>query len=718
MPTTIRRQPTAPAIPPAERAASILTPLLVAALTVAAFLPAVRNEYINWDDIQNFADNPRYRSFSDADLHWMFTTFHLGPYQPLSWLSLALDCRLIGPTAAAHHTFNLVYQTLAAITLYFVAVRLLALATRRPRSDARLKLAAAFGALVFAVHPLRVESVAWASERRDVLSGFLIALTVLLYLRAMDRPPGRRAWRLALCVIAYALALLAKAAGMSLPVVLLLLDAWPLRRFEKSPQAEPPQSQPPRRVLLEKIPFVILAIAAAVVAFFGQREQSAFQSLADLSILDRVRVASFGVWFYLFKSIWPAGLRPIYSMPPAAAAAVAAPRFWFAVAGVLIASGLALTQWQKRPWLAVAWFSILALLAPVSGLAQAGPQLAADRYAYLPGMVIGMLAAGALLAITTRAASPSLSFAATAAAAVVVLLLAATTTRQTRFWHNSIALWHRVLAFEPANRFARANLAAAHLRRGEVAPAIEQLEINARNHPDQIQQQISLATTLRQTGRANDSLAPARRAVEIDPKSPEAQRALGEALLLTDRINESVAPLEMLCQLAPNDAFARVRLAEALMRQGKPQRSVELLVAAVQLAPNDPRLFEDVSRIYGRLRLMRQAADAARRGLAVSPNDAALAQRLAWLLATSLDDSVRDGNSALALANKLVEAVPGDCRFLATQAAALGELGRFEEARTVLARAIALCPGDEWIASKGKMMDLMFGSHERFQDVE
>ncbi len=717
MPTTIRRQPTAPAIPPAERAASILTPLLVAALTVAAFLPAVRNEFINWDDIQNFADNPHYRTFSDTDLRWMFTTFHLGPYQPLSWLSLALDCRLIGPTAAAHHTFNLVYQTLAAITLYFVAVRLLALATRRSRSDLRLKLAAAFGALVFAVHPLRVESVAWASERRDVLSGFLIALTVLLYLRAMDRPPGHRRWRLALCVAAYALALLAKAAGMSLPVVLLLLDAWPLRRFEKSPQAEPPQSEPPRRVLLEKLPFVILAVAAAVVAFFGQREQSAFQSLADLSILDRIRVASFGVWFYLFKSLWPAGLRPIYSMP--SGAALAAPRFWFAVGGILIASGLALAQWQKRPWLAVAWFSILALLAPVSGLAQAGPQLAADRYAYLPGMVIGLLAAGALLAITARAKSTSLSFGATIAAAVIVLLLAATTSRQTRFWHDSIAVWHRVLAFEPANRFARANLAAAHLRRGEVAPAIEQLEINARNHPDQLQQQISLATTLRQTGRANDSLAPARRAVEIDPRSPDAQRALGEALLLTDRVNESVAPLGMLCQLAPNDAFARVRLAEALMRQSKPQRAGELLIVALQLAPNDPRVYDDVSHIYGRMRQMRPAADAARRGLSVSPNDAILAQRLAWLLATSLDDSVRDGNAALALADRLATvAPPTDCRMLVTRAAALGELGRFEEARRLIADALKLCPNDDWIGSKGKMMDLMFGSHERFQDVE
>jgi tetratricopeptide (TPR) repeat protein len=188
--------------------------------------------------------------------------------------------------------------------------------------------------------------------------------------------------------------------------------------------------------------------------------------------------------------------------------------------------------------------------------------------------------------------------------------------------------------------------------------------------------------------------------------------------LLADRVNESVAPLESLCKLAPNDAIARVRLAEAAMRQGNPRRAGELLAAAVQLAPDDPRLLEDVSRIYGRMRQMRQSADAARRGLAISPNDAALAQRLAWLLATSLDDAVRDGPAALALADKLVQAAPRDCRFLATQAAALGELGRFEEARARLAEAIAQCPDDQWIATKGKIMDLMFGSHERFQDVE
>jgi len=704
MPPPLRRHPATPA---AQRALSILLPLLVAALTVAAFLPAVRSEFINWDDLPNFQDNPRYRTFSDASLHWMFTTFHLGPYQPLSWLSLALDCQLIGPTPAAHHTFNLVYQALAAVTLYFVVVRLLALATRLPRADPRLKLAAAFGALVFAVHPLRVESVAWASERRDALSGFLIALTLLLYLRATDRPNAGRTWRLSLCVVAYALSLLAKAAGMTLPIVLLLLDAWPLRRFDRPPL------EPRNRVLLEKLPFVALALAAAIVALIGQQQESALKSLADLSLFDRLRIASFGVWFYLAKSVWPAGLHPIYSLP--APAALAAPRFWFAIAGILVASGLALAQWQKRPWLAVAWFSILALVAPVSGLAQAGPQIAADRYSYLPGMVLGIVAAGALLAILRRGIVPNL---ATACAALIVLALAATTTRQTRFWHNSVSLWHRVLAFEPANRFARANLAAAHLRRGELAPALEHLTINARNHPDQIQQQISLSTTLRQTGRAADAVAAARRAVALDPKSVEAQRCLGAALLMNAQVNEAVPAIETVVQLAPTDAPARVLLADALSRQQKPDRAAELLVSAMELAPTNPRVFEDASRIFGRVRRMRAAADAARRGLAISPNDAALVQRLAWVLATSLDDGVRDGATALDLANRLADAAPRDCRSLLTLAAALGEVGRFEDARRRIAEAGAQCPNDDWIASKGKIMDLMFGSHERFQDVE
>src|SRR5262245_14035959 len=234
----------------------------------------------------------------------MFTTFHMGHYQPLAWATLGLDYALWGMNPAGYHGTNLLLHGANAALFFALLLALLRRAIpgdRLPREGA-LRLAAAFGALFFAVHPLRVESVAWITERRDLLSAFFALLALLAYLRMQEEPAAR-----SLSLLAYALSLLSKAWGVTLPAVLLVLDVWPLRRFAGK--------EPRRRVFLEKVPYLVLALACAAIAPLAQKEAEAMRPLASHTLLDRTMQAAYGLVFYVRRTLLPTGLSPLYELP-------------------------------------------------------------------------------------------------------------------------------------------------------------------------------------------------------------------------------------------------------------------------------------------------------------------------------------------------------------------------------------------------------------------
>src|SRR5881296_409007 len=256
-----------------------LVPALIALVTFAAFLPALQNQFVNWDDHENFLDNPHYRGLGWTHLRWMWTT-HLGHYIPLTWMTLGLDYLLWGMNPVGYHLTSLLLHAANAVVFFFVVRRILtrALPSLSERGHA-LAVSAGFAALVFAIHPLRVESVAWVTERRDVLSGLLYLLTILMYLRAREREERGRGWYWA-AVGLFAGALLSKAMAVSVPVVLLILDVYPLRRLGGFVGW---WSEPARRIYIEKIPFVLLAAAASAIAVMAQSSVHAAASLAQLS---------------------------------------------------------------------------------------------------------------------------------------------------------------------------------------------------------------------------------------------------------------------------------------------------------------------------------------------------------------------------------------------------------------------------------------------------
>ncbi len=633
--------------------------LALAALTFAAFAPSLRNEFVNWDDDVNLVDNPAYRGLDGQHLTWMFTTRFGGHYQPLTWLSFAVDHAIWQMRPFGHHLTNVVLHALGTVLFFAVAVRLLAWVRRWRRTTSADPTAmdvsmespatvspgvlwtAALAAAIFALHPLRVESVAWVTERRDVLSGVFLFACVWAYCRAVDRPRRSVGW-LGLAWMFFALSLLSKAAAMTLPVVLLIIDIYPAGRLRQGGARL-------RGLLLEKVPFLALSVAAAIQAMDAQQSAGAWRSLTEFGVLARLGTAVYGACFYLWKWVAPHELTPLYPLPaPAELSGLYLPLFGAVLLGLLFA---ALALVRRYPAILAALLCYLVLLAPVSGVAQSGKQLVADRYSYLSLLPIALLAAGAFAALIRRVQrheSGSRQVRLLYGLAGAYLFgLALLTAGQTTVWRNSERLWRQALAVDPTNSVAYVNL-------GE---------------------------TLRTAERYPEALAVYGRAVELDPDDPKAHNGAGLALLALGRPGDARTALERATALDPQNARYLCNLGYVLAGFGRLEDAIQCYQQAWQLAPRlveAPRmlgvLFEEIGR-YASARAVYEQA------LTKIPEDPSLRGNLAWLLATCPNAEVRDGEKAVQLARGLAQSTGyEDPWALQTLAAACAEAGMFDEA--------------------------------------
>src|SRR5213594_2833423 len=427
---------------------SWLVPVVIALITCAAFLPTPQNQFVNLDDNDNFLDNPHYRGLAWTHLRWMWTT-HLGHYIPLTWMTLGLDYLLWGMNPFGYHLMSLLLHAANAVVFFFVVHRILTLALPSPSERGHaLAVAAGFAALVFAIHPLRVESVAWVTERRDVLSGLFYLSAILMYLRACERGARGRGWYWA-AVGLFAGALLSKSMVVNLPFVLLILDVYPLRRLGGFVGW---WSEPARRIYIEKIPFVLLAAAASAIAVMAQSSVHAAASLAQLSLPGRLVVSAYGLGFYLWKMVVPVNLSPLYELPRTMDPV--APPFILSYALVLAITAIVLALRRPVPGLPAAWVAYVVVLLPVLGILQSGPQIAADRYTYLAGLGWASLAGAGLLS-TWRRWPP---FVLTGLAVVLLSGLGTLSWNQVEVWHDSEKLWTHALAIDPKTSMAQFGL--------------------------------------------------------------------------------------------------------------------------------------------------------------------------------------------------------------------------------------------------------------------
>lgn len=596
-----------------------LVPLLIALVTAAVFLPALHNDFVTWDDDTTLTANLDYRGFGGRELRWMFTTFFLGHYQPLSWMSYSLDYLIWGTNPVGYHLTNLLLHAVNAALFYLLALRLLALA-KASDDEGSLRAGACFAALFFALHPLRVESVAWATERRDVLSGLFFLLTLLAYVKAAtsERSAECRRW-VGLAFVAYVLSLLAKATGMTLPVVLVVLDVFPLKRL--NPIAGAWRGAPARTIWLEKLPFLAAAIATAVAAFMAQSASGAMDTMRTHSLLHRIAQASFGFWYYLVKTVFPFRVYPMYDLPMQFSP-------WepvYVASFVCAAAVTAVLFLKRRRWPAAlaSWIYYAALIAPVSGIAQSGSQMVADRYSYLSCLSWALLAGGGFACLWRRRPhfDPIIRHGVPFAAAALLLSLAFLTERQIARWRDSESLYRYVVAYTPRpskiafnnlasllaerGQFdeaigyfrraveidpkydeARSNLGNALNAQGKTAEAMAQYREALRSNPNSLVAHHYLAIALAREGKIDEAVEHYRKAVAIDDGFLEGHNNLGMLLAARGQYPEAIEQYRRALEIAPGFAIAQVNMGEALLVLGRPREAIEHFRKALEIEPN------------------------------------------------------------------------------------------------------------------------------------
>src|SRR5881398_2977005 len=563
MPQRQRREPVTRAL--TQRWVYRLVPVLVALVTFAAFLPALQNQFVNFDDDKNFLDNPYYRGLGSSQLRWMWTT-HLGHYIPLTWMTLGLDYLLWGMNPFGYHLTSLLLHTANAAVFFFVVRRILTLALPSPSERGHaLAVSAGFAALVFAIHPLRVESVAWVTERRDVLSGLFYLSAILVYLRACERGARGRGWYW-LSVAVFGCALLSKSMVVNLPVVLLILDFYPLRRLGG---AVGWWSAPARRVYVEKIPFVLLAAAASAVALMAQLSHNTMVSVVQLSALGRLAVSAYGLSFYLWKTVAPVNLSPLYELPPTVNPW--APPFLLSYGLVLAITAIVLAFRRRVPGLPAAWVAYIVVLLPVLGIFQSGPQIAADRYTYLAGLGWAILGGAGLLfcwriSRTSTTGTPT-TLPIAGVAICVVAGLGVLTWNQVHIWHDSERLWTYTVAIHPNSSLAQFSLGIVLSAQGKPTEAIEHFQKGLQLRPDEPSAHTKLGVALIQQGKLADAIEHFRQAVRIYPDDALAHTNWGSALIDLGKPSEAIEHYSKALRITPGLAEAQNGLGQALAQE-------------------------------------------------------------------------------------------------------------------------------------------------------
>jgi tetratricopeptide (TPR) repeat protein len=711
-----------------ERLAVRVAVLVITAATVAAFAGSLGNELVGWDDQQNLVRNAAYRGLSLDHLRWMFTTSFGGHYQPLTWLSFALESELLwGVNAAGFHFTNLLLHTATAIGFFFVARKLLRRALPA-NASAGVVIGALAAALLFAVHPLRVESVAWATERRDVLSGAWLMAAVVLYLRAVGGADGRRrGGAFSLSLLCYGLSLLSKASGMTLPVVLLLLDVYPLRRL--SWKASGLAGQTWRSMLGEKALFAVPAAVIAMTALWAQGEAGALRGLADHPLGLRIGQAFFGIVFYLVKSVWPVGLIPLYEQRPDARAFEAAND---ASAGLVV--GLTLLLWMLRrphPAAITAWAVYLVLLSPVLGLAQAGQQVVADRYSYLPCMSWAVLLGGGVarwwnhvplrtpLSLGEEGRARGWRIALCSVLVLIVGVLVTLSRNQTLIWADTYTLWRTVVERAPDTPTAHANLAVELNARKDFAGARDHSLITLGRLPGNRTAHAALARASLELGDLETAERHDRIALGISERIGKIDTVTMVGLAIVEarlgRFEEAELTYRAVIEVEPDVAEWHYNLGGFLASRGRYDEASAKLTTALAL---DPDRVEGYYRMGIVLMSLRKPADAIRSwedGLTRAPRDVPLRTQLAWVLATCAADALRDGPRALGLARGAVEDSGGkNVKAREALAAALAETGDFVGASEVIQALMS----DPAVVKREETMERWGGQFDLYQRRE
>jgi TolA-binding protein len=545
--------------------------IVLVALVLALFGRTVRYDFVNLDDDEYVLNNPAVvQGVTVSGIGWAFTHTHAANWHPLAWISHMLDCEIYRLSAGGHHLTSVVLHAINSVLLLVVLTRLTGGLWR-----------STMVAVLFAVHPLHVESVAWISERKDVLSTFFGLLCLLKYeqysrQQSLGQPGPRGVRSYLLAILFFALALMSKPMMVTLPFVLLLIDWWPLGRL-----AIHDLRSTSGRLIREKIPFFLLSAASCAVTFVVQSRSGAAPSLARISLLPRIENAFVAYARYLFTTIWPTHLAVPYPHPGV----------WGrekVIVSVVIVIGLVLLVLllaRKLPVLAVGWFWFVGMLVPVIGLVQVGNQSMADRYTYLP--VVGLFLAGTWIAadILERWWGRAGRVVGGTLAIVLVSACAGLSWKQVEYWRNSETLFQHTIAVTPNNAIAHYNLGSFYFSSGRTDEAIEQYRKTLEIRPsyDDALNNLGIAVALKGDTAEGERLI--REAIRLRPDKADAHYNLGNVLVAQQRFDEAMASYNEALRLKPDLAEAHNNLANILVMRGEREKAVEHYREVLRVRP-------------------------------------------------------------------------------------------------------------------------------------
>ena len=700
----------------------------LAAMVWMVFGQTLGHGFVNIDDQIYVYENPIVaQGLTLRGIVWAFRHTHSFNWHPLTTISHMLDCSLYGLNAGGHHLTNVLLHTAAVILLFLVLRRMTGKLWQ-----------SAFVAAVFGVHPLRVESVAWVAERKDVLSGLFFMLTLWAYGRyaqkrsrdegresraktaapALGPRPSTLAYRLVL--LFFALGLMSKPMLVTVPLVLLLLDYWPLQRVTgdgwrvTGEKKERPSTLNPQlsTLFFEKLPLMGMAVVSAVVTLYAQR--GALQTLEEIPLPLRVGNAMISYVAYMGQMLWPSGLAALY---PFAAGEVEA---WRVVGSLVLVAGISAGVFvlRRHRYLVTGWLWYVMMLVPVIGLVQVGIQSRADRYTYLPEIGLYMMVTWGVAEWCAGWRYRRVVLGGGASLILVALIFCARV--QTSYWRDNETLWTHTLACTSDNAMVE-NVLGAELRsKGSVGEAINHLKKALEIKPDYADAHINLANILLQQGKLNEAITHFQWVLQIIPDYPEVHNNLGSALLQKGRVDEAMAHCRKALQLKPDYADPHINLGNALLQQGKVDEAIAHYQTALQLKPDSAaggNNFDYALRLKGRAE---EAMASCRAALKTNPDSPEALNNLAWLLATCPDARIRDGAQAVKHAGRACELTHyGVTTFVGTLAAADAEAGRFDEAIAAAEKACVLAEaaGETNLLAKNREQLALYRTHQPYHET-
>lgn len=611
----------------------------LAAATFCIYLPITKDAFINFDDNAYVTDNPHVKAgLTWSGIVWAFKSGYAANWHPLTWISHMVDCQLFGLNPAGHHLMNVLIHTANAVLLFIVLNSMTGAMWR-----------SAFVAALFAWHPLRVESVAWASERKDVLSASFWMLTLLCYARYARGCPVDRRWKIgdressqstvhspqskwafyALALFFFACGLMSKPMVVTLPFVLLLLDFWPLGRWGKGTR-ETQGTQALQRfngstvqcLVCEKIPFFALALAASIVTYLVQKHGGAVVANDALSV--RVANAFWAYERYIAKTFWPSHLSIVYPYVRHGLAGVA-----IGSAFLLAVCSIAFVVLSRRwPYLFTGWFWFLGTLAPVIGFVEIGPASMADRYTYLPDIGLFILVTWAVADFLQRRKMVRIAIAIVILQACMVL-----TALQIIYWRNSITLFRHALAVTTENAVASACLGQALHETGDDMDALKYCRDAVKIDPNYPAGHFFLGEVLWKLGAAREAWDQLQTAADTAPDRPDFQYNLGKFLLEHGRTEKALARFDAALKIEPEFAEAYNALGKAYLKQGALQKAVDELSQAARLDPGNAQFHYDLGTVFLQGSQPAQSIAEFREAIRLQPDFALAHENLAVALA-------------------------------------------------------------------------------------